>query len=127
MSTPQADDGAAGDEEKEDENEQQEYILDHIPGAFLSEDDEPPAPVAASPLKRKSDEIDIPPRKKSKQTPTPSQSPVSEDTPEYCICGTPADNDMIACDRPSCNAEWFHYVCVRLTAATIPGSSPPTK
>ncbi|CAI9636922.1 unnamed protein product [Alternaria burnsii] len=117
---PQADDGAAGDEEKGDETEQQECIPDHIPGASLSEDDEPPAPAAASPLKRKSDEIDIPPRKKSKHTPTPSQSPISEDTPEYCICGTPADNDMIACDRPSCNAEWFHYVCVGLTAATIP-------
>jgi hypothetical protein len=39
--------------------------------------------------------------------------------PEYCTCGTPADNDMIACDR-HCAKEWFHFACVGLTAETVP-------
>jgi hypothetical protein len=39
--------------------------------------------------------------------------------PEYCTCGTPADNDMIACDG-HCAKEWFHFACVGLTAETVP-------
>jgi hypothetical protein len=39
--------------------------------------------------------------------------------PEYCTCGTPADDDMIACDG-HCAKEWFHFACVGLTAETVP-------
>jgi hypothetical protein len=61
--------------------------------------------------------------------PQPSQSPsrpsrskrATRQTtePEYCTCGTPADNDMIACDG-HCAREWFHFACVGLTAESIP-------
>lgn len=110
------------EEEKEDEAEQREYVSDGVPGVFLVEEDESPAPAAASHLKRKSAEVDIPPRKKSKHTstPSPSPSPAAEETSEYCVCGTLANDNMIACDAPNCRIEWFHFVCVGLTAATIP-------
>lgn len=39
--------------------------------------------------------------------------------PEYCTCGTPGNNDMIACDA-NCAKQWFHFVCVGLTAQTVP-------
>ena len=118
---PRKDSGVVGDEGDEDELEQQEYVSDGVPGVFFgAEEDELPRPVA-SPLKRKSDEVDTPPRKKTKRaSPSPSPAPAPGPEPEYCVCGTPADNDMIACDAPKCHAEWFHYVCVGLTAATIP-------
>jgi hypothetical protein len=64
--------------------------------------------------------------RRSKKTPaklkrrTPSPTPEPEDQSEYCTCGTPADNDMIACDGTDCEQEWFHFACVGLTAATVP-------
>jgi hypothetical protein len=54
--------------------------------------------------------------KLKRRTPTPE----TEEQPKYCICGTPADNDMIACDGTNCEQEWFHFACVGLTAATVP-------
>jgi hypothetical protein len=54
-------------------------------------------------------------------TPTPTPTPSSRGSPEpvYCICGQPADEDMIACDG-NCKTEWFHYKCVGLTPQALP-------
>ena len=30
----------------------------------------------------------------------------------YCICNRPCFEPMIACDRPNCKVEWYHYVKV---------------
>jgi hypothetical protein len=38
---------------------------------------------------------------------------------EYCNCGMPASDDMIACDA-NCARQWFHFACVGLTADTVP-------
>jgi hypothetical protein len=117
---PRTDGAVVEDEGDGEELEQQEYVSDGVPGVFFGEEEELPRP-AAYPLKRNSDEVDTPHRKKTKRaSPSPSPAPNPEPEPEYCVCGTPADNDMIACDAPKCHAEWFHYVCVGLTAATIP-------
>ncbi|KAI0075453.1 hypothetical protein K474DRAFT_1699040 [Panus rudis PR-1116 ss-1] len=33
----------------------------------------------------------------------------------YCLCNRPSEGDMIACDNPTCEREWFHYACVGIT------------
>jgi hypothetical protein len=40
-----------------------------------------------------------------------------EDTTPYCICRRPTFGEMIGCDSPSCEIEWFHLDCVHLKAA----------
>nr|XP_047146120.1 uncharacterized protein LOC105849547 [Hydra vulgaris] len=35
----------------------------------------------------------------------------------YCICKRPCFKPMIACNKPSCEIEWFHYSCVNVTRA----------
>ena len=35
----------------------------------------------------------------------------------YCICNRPCFEPMIACDRPNCKVEWYHYACVKVTRA----------
>ena len=35
----------------------------------------------------------------------------------YCICHRPCFEPMIACDKPGCEAEWYHYVCLSITRA----------
>ncbi|KAF7684018.1 Protein YNG1 [Astathelohania contejeani] len=34
----------------------------------------------------------------------------------YCYCRKPSKGNMIACDDPACDIEWFHYGCVGLTS-----------
>ncbi|KAI8979362.1 hypothetical protein BDF20DRAFT_912955 [Mycotypha africana] len=34
--------------------------------------------------------------------------------PLYCYCKQVSFGDMIACDGPNCDREWFHYTCVGL-------------
>ncbi|KAI8918354.1 hypothetical protein DFJ77DRAFT_438697 [Powellomyces hirtus] len=46
-------------------------------------------------------------------TPT-GTSPSSEDEILYCICRQVSYGDMVGCDNPSCQIEWFHYSCVGL-------------
>lgn len=38
------------------------------------------------------------------------------DEPIYCTCRQVSFGEMIACDNPACDIEWFHYGCVGLTA-----------
>lgn len=35
--------------------------------------------------------------------------------PVYCICRQVSFGDMIACDNPRCEYEWFHFKCVNIT------------
>ncbi|VVC37722.1 Zinc finger, PHD-finger,Zinc finger, PHD-type,Zinc finger, FYVE/PHD-type,Zinc finger, PHD-type [Cinara cedri] len=37
----------------------------------------------------------------------------------YCYCRSPYDSElpMIACDRPGCVVEWYHFKCVGIVAA----------
>ncbi|KZT25131.1 hypothetical protein NEOLEDRAFT_1133881 [Neolentinus lepideus HHB14362 ss-1] len=37
------------------------------------------------------------------------------DEPRYCFCNQVSYGEMIACDNPDCEREWFHYGCVDLT------------
>lgn len=37
---------------------------------------------------------------------------VDPDEPTYCICGQVSFGEMIACDNPTCEKEWFHIQCV---------------
>ena len=32
----------------------------------------------------------------------------------YCICNRPCFEPMIACDRPNCKVEWYHYAFVKV-------------
>ncbi|CAN6627378.1 chromatin modification-related protein Yng2p [Trichomonascus vanleenenianus] len=34
----------------------------------------------------------------------------------YCTCQQVSFGNMVACDNPDCQYEWFHYACVGLTA-----------
>lgn len=41
---------------------------------------------------------------------------VDPDEPTYCLCEQVSYGEMICCDNPNCKIEWFHFVCVSLTA-----------
>ena len=43
-----------------------------------------------------------------------------EDEEPYCKCGEPNTQDMIGCDGPTCEYEWWHYACAGLTEEDIP-------
>lgn len=36
--------------------------------------------------------------------------------PTYCYCNQISFGEMIGCDNPACDIEWFHYGCVGLSA-----------
>lgn len=36
--------------------------------------------------------------------------------PTYCYCNQVSFGEMVGCDNPTCDIEWFHYACVGLTA-----------
>lgn len=38
-----------------------------------------------------------------------------EDEVLYCVCQEVSFGNMVACDNPDCQYEWFHYDCVGLT------------
>lgn len=40
---------------------------------------------------------------------------VDEEETTYCICQQPSFGEMVACDNPNCQYEWFHWECVGLT------------
>lgn len=40
---------------------------------------------------------------------------VDESEPHYCYCGGVSSGQMIACDGPECQMEWFHIECTDLT------------
>ncbi|KAG6524329.1 hypothetical protein ZIOFF_010298 [Zingiber officinale] len=40
--------------------------------------------------------------------------PVDPNEPRYCVCHQVSYGNMVACDNPSCQIEWFHFECVGL-------------
>lgn len=32
--------------------------------------------------------------------------------PKYCYCGTPSHGEMVECEAPFCEREWFHRNCI---------------
>uniref|UniRef100_A0A060TBQ3 Chromatin modification-related protein n=1 Tax=Blastobotrys adeninivorans TaxID=409370 RepID=A0A060TBQ3_BLAAD len=62
-----------------------------------------------------------PKRQKVSGAATPSAGPPvrAEDGDEevlYCTCQRVSFGNMVACDNPDCQYEWFHYECVGLTS-----------
>ncbi|KEY66433.1 hypothetical protein S7711_06173 [Stachybotrys chartarum IBT 7711] len=45
---------------------------------------------------------------------------IDADEPTYCYCNSVSYGEMVACDAPGCQREWFHLACVGLKVA--PGS-----
>ncbi|KAG8966344.1 hypothetical protein FRC03_012141 [Tulasnella sp. 419] len=46
--------------------------------------------------------------------------PVHPNEPRYCYCNQVSFGDMIGCDNPDCEREWFHYSCVGVREAPKP-------
>lgn len=44
------------------------------------------------------------------------EMPIDPNEPTYCICNRVSFGEMIGCDNPDCEIEWFHFECVNLTA-----------
>jgi hypothetical protein len=42
--------------------------------------------------------------------------PVDPNEPTYCICQQVSYGEMIGCDNPDCQIEWFHFGCIKLVA-----------
>lgn len=45
----------------------------------------------------------------------------SEEEPRYCLCDDISYGEMIACDDPKCEIEWYHLACVGLQHAPKTG------
>nr|XP_046917347.1 inhibitor of growth protein 4-like [Dermatophagoides farinae] len=41
---------------------------------------------------------------------------VDPNEPLYCICHQVSFGEMVGCDDPDCQIEWFHFACVGLTS-----------
>ncbi|KAK9457636.1 inhibitor of growth proteins N-terminal histone-binding-domain-containing protein [Dipodascopsis uninucleata] len=54
--------------------------------------------------------------KSSSQQPADDDEEENNDSALYCFCQQVSYGDMIACDNPDCQYEWFHYGCVGLKA-----------
>ncbi|EPQ56664.1 hypothetical protein GLOTRDRAFT_138331 [Gloeophyllum trabeum ATCC 11539] len=70
------------------------------------------APLAPATTNIKSVKLTVPPV--VPQIPDIAANP---DEPRYCFCNQVSYGEMIACDNPNCEREWFHYGCVDLTEA----------
>ncbi|RPD65815.1 hypothetical protein L226DRAFT_529956 [Lentinus tigrinus ALCF2SS1-7] len=49
--------------------------------------------------------------------PLPEGEVPDPNEPRYCFCNQVSYGEMIACDNPTCEREWFHLGCVGLTRA----------
>lgn len=60
----------------------------------------------------------VPPRRSRSSRPEPPSTEVKSPSvePVYCICNQVSFGEMIGCDNPDCEVEWFHYPCVGLDA-----------
>jgi len=45
----------------------------------------------------------------------PANTPVDKNEPKYCYCNGFSYGDMISCDNPFCEKEWFHFQCINIT------------
>ena len=46
-----------------------------------------------------------------------------DDDKPYCFGGTIDYGDMIGCDGPDCETEWFYFACVEIDPRTKPEGS----
>lgn len=44
------------------------------------------------------------------------EPPIDPNEPVYCYCKQVSWGEMVACDSPKCQNEWFHLACVGLNA-----------
>lgn len=57
-------------------------------------------------------------RKKQKMDATKLNGPKKYDffydpkEPQYCYCGGASFGEMVACENPYCEKEWFHTSCI---------------
>lgn len=52
---------------------------------------------------------------KTTETEHAEDMPVDPNEPTYCLCHQVSYGEMIGCDNPDCQTEWFHFACVNLT------------
>lgn len=45
-----------------------------------------------------------------------SEPAIDPDEPTYCYCGQVSWGEMVACDGPDCEKEWFHLPCTELNS-----------
>ena len=43
----------------------------------------------------------------------------------FCYCLRPEDGEMIGCDNPSCEREWFHLPCTEFNRKPLPSAQQP--
>ena len=41
----------------------------------------------------------------------------AQEVDKFCYCREGKSGDMIACDNETCHYQWFHFACLKLTAA----------
>eukprot|EP00102_Acyrthosiphon_pisum_P022833 XP_016660043.1 PREDICTED: inhibitor of growth protein 4-like isoform X2 [Acyrthosiphon pisum] len=41
--------------------------------------------------------------------------PIDPNEPTFCLCKQVSFGEMIGCDNPDCEIEWFHFACLNLT------------
>lgn len=44
----------------------------------------------------------------------------ADDSVQYCICGKPSNDEMIACDNENCQVKWYHYECANVDPHHLP-------
>jgi len=44
-----------------------------------------------------------------------ANTPIDPNEPKYCYCNGFSHGDMISCDNPFCEKEWFHFQCIGIT------------
>lgn len=44
-----------------------------------------------------------------------TNTPIDQNEPRYCYCNGVSYGDMIKCDNPFCEREWFHFTCINMT------------
>jgi hypothetical protein len=49
-------------------------------------------------------------------------APIDPNEPLYCVCRQVSYGEMIGCDDPDCEFEWFHLKCVKLSKLPSGGS-----
>lgn len=65
-------------------------------------------------------------KKKKRKSRGGEETEVQMNEPVYCFCRAVQYGDMVACDHPDCELEWFHYACVNIKVqVNFCGDTPP--
>jgi hypothetical protein len=110
--------------------------LTHSPSPSLSSNPASPLP-SPSPIPQPHQPSPSTSPAPSSRTPTPAPLPLpasssdeeEEDDPDpddpnepkYCYCQRGSYGDMVGCDNPKCEKEWFHLGCTDLADKGVPG------